>query len=51
MRYNLYYLLREDQKRHPISGEADGRIRKAISDYYRHKPPSEKAQAPPGKKN
>lgn len=50
MHYNLYYLLREDQKRHPISGAADQRILRAISDYYRHRPPPENAQAPPGKK-
>ena len=50
MHYNLYYLLREDQKKHPLSPAADARILRAITDYYRHKPPPGKAQPPPKKK-
>lgn len=47
MHYNLYYLLREDQKRHPLAEEADLRIRAAVKEYYRHRPPPEPESKPP----
>ena len=48
MRYNLYYILREDQKRHPLSYEADCRIRAAVKHFYLHRPPPEASDKPPG---
>ena len=38
--YNLYYLLLEDQQRHPMRPEADEKIRKNLEEFYKKiKPP------------
>lgn len=44
MRYNLYYLFREDQKKHPIDTAADHRILQALMALFRQKHP---AKPPP----
>jgi hypothetical protein len=36
MHYNLYYILREDQKKHPISPEADARIRENLQKFFQN---------------
>ena len=50
--YNLYYLLKEDQKNNPMSEEAKARIRKQTETFFReNKPPWKESTTDPPKKH